>query len=144
MFLEKGSKGQNYSSSDSHHPIKSPWQNFPFLPTDGEFSHPLILFGKPCGRCNRTKKLLKLLEMSFGLVRNLPLLLRIVFRDSDSLAFKELLIYVLSMFFLYYSLFELSFEIHCKINMLSVDRLFAHHRRKYFWRTAKHFLHFSM
>ena len=38
------------------------------------------------------KKLLNWLAMSFGLVRNSPLLLRIILGDSDSLLFKELLI----------------------------------------------------
>ena len=33
--FEKGSDGQNYSSSDSHHPKKSPKQNF-LLPPRGE------------------------------------------------------------------------------------------------------------
>ena len=37
------------------------------------------------------KKLLKLLALSFGLVRNSPLLSRIIFGDSDVLAFKEII-----------------------------------------------------
>ena len=36
------------------------------------------------------KKLLKLLALSFGLVRNSSLLSRIIFEDSDILAFKEI------------------------------------------------------
>ena len=42
-------------------------------------------------RCNRTKKLLNWLAMSFGLVRNSPLFLRIILGDSDSLVFKEII-----------------------------------------------------
>ena len=48
--FEKGSNGQNHSSSGSHHQIKkiSPAKN-PIPPTGGgDFSHPLTLFGKPC------------------------------------------------------------------------------------------------
>ena len=37
------------------------------------------------------KKLLNWLAMSFGLVRNSPLLLRIILGDSDSLLFKEII-----------------------------------------------------
>ena len=37
------------------------------------------------------KKLLNWLAMSFGLVRNSPLLLRIILGDSDSLVFKEII-----------------------------------------------------
>ena len=37
------------------------------------------------------KKLLKLLALSFGLVRNSSLLSRIIFEDSDVLAFKEII-----------------------------------------------------
>ena len=37
------------------------------------------------------KKLLNWLAMSFGLVRNSPLLLRIIFGNSDSLVFKEII-----------------------------------------------------
>ena len=40
---------------------------------------------------NRTKKLLKLLAMSIRLVRNSPLLLTVVFGDSDSLVFREII-----------------------------------------------------
>ena len=36
------------------------------------------------------KKLLNWLAMSIGLVRNSPLLLRIILGDSDSLGFKEI------------------------------------------------------
>ena len=42
--------------------------------------------------CNGTKKkLLNWLAMSFGLARNSPLVLRIIFGDSDSLLFKEII-----------------------------------------------------
>ena len=41
--------------------------------------------------CSRTKKKLNRLAMSFGLVRNSPLLLRIIFGDSDSLVFEEII-----------------------------------------------------
>ena len=37
------------------------------------------------------KKLLNWLAMSFGFVKNSPLLLRIILGDSDSLVFKEII-----------------------------------------------------
>ena len=39
----------------------------------------------------KQKKLLNWLAISFGLVRNSPLLLRIIFGDSDFLVFKEII-----------------------------------------------------
>ena len=54
------------------------------------------------------KKLLKLLAMSIGLVRNSPLLLTIVFGDSDSLVFREI-IYVIPFHVFFIFLFFLLF-----------------------------------
>ena len=42
--FKKGSNGQNYSSSDSHHPIKMP----PKKISRSASPHPLTVFGKPC------------------------------------------------------------------------------------------------
>ena len=48
LALKKESVVQNHSQSDSHYLIKSrPGQNFSFSLL-GEFSYPLMLFGKPC------------------------------------------------------------------------------------------------
>ena len=48
--LEKDSKSQNHSSSGSHHPIKKvpPSKIFHFPPIVEDFTHPWLLFWKPC------------------------------------------------------------------------------------------------
>ena len=49
LSFEKGSNGQNHSSSGSHHPVKKipPSKISDSTPNWGEPSHPLPLFGKP-------------------------------------------------------------------------------------------------
>ena len=51
----------------------------------------ILLYVTLDSRCNRTKKLLNWLSMLFGWVKNSPSLLRIIFENSDSLVFKEII-----------------------------------------------------